>query len=258
MATWKAPNDPTVYGKLPIDFTHAADYLEKINRNSPVRITVTHLIAKGVALVLKKFPDLNGIIRWKTIYMRKTVDVFLQVAVDSKGGDEQPDLSGAKIESCDEKSLAQIAGELRDKSGNIRTKKDPQFRGTLNLIKWIPNFALSWAVRFISFVLYNLGLSFPSLGLPADPFGSVMVTSVGMWSVPSGFAPLVPMSRVPLVICVGEVKDEPVVIEGKVVVRPILDLSVTFDHRFIDGLTGSRMAKYFRDIIEKPDVFLSN
>ena len=256
IANWKAPNDPTVYFSFPIDFTPAQAFLDKVNSESPLKITPTHLITKAVALTLRRFPALNGIIKWRRIYLRKTVDIFLQVAIAEQTIDERPDLSGAKISCCDTKDLSQIATELKQKSEAIRQKKDPQFQRTLNLLNRIPALFLSWAVHAITFMIYNLGLNFPRLGLPADPFGSAMVTSVGALGMASGFAPLAPMSRVPLVVCVGEVVARPWVVADQVVARPVLDLSITFDHRFIDGLSGARMAQYFKTIIENPEEHL--
>lgn len=256
MATWKAPNDPTVYGSLALDFSNAQEFLKKLNVNLETKITVTHFVAKGVALTLKHFPDLNGIIRWGGIYLRKSVDIFLQVAV-AGAGEERADLSGVKIEHCDEKTLRQIAQELREKSQRIRNKKDPQFQSTLKLLQYMPSWALKWAIRFMGFFLYNLGWHSKRLGLPEDPFGSAMVTSVGSMDLPAAFVPLAPMSRVPFIVCVGSVTDKPWAIDGQVVVRPILDLGITFDHRFMDGATASRMVKYFKDLVENPQKYFS-
>ncbi len=252
VANWRAPNDPTVYGSFPVDFTAARQFLLQLNTGTGPKVTVTHLVAKAMALTLRRFPDLNGIIRWKKIYLRKTVDIFLQVAIAEGKDQKRPDLSGVKITSCDEKSLHDISLELQEKGEQIRKKEDPQFKRSLKMLDRVPAFFLPWLVRLISFLIYNLDIHLPRLGLPADPFGSAMVTSVGMLKVPSGFAPLVPMSRVPLIVCVGEVVDRPWVVDGQVVPRPILDLSFTFDHRFMDGLTGSRMTKYFQEIIQDP------
>ncbi|MBI2338879.1 MAG: 2-oxo acid dehydrogenase subunit E2 [Deltaproteobacteria bacterium] len=258
IAVWNAPNDPTVYGKLEIDATAALAHLEKLNRggsatgDSPVKITMTHLAARAIALTLHKFPDINGIIKWKKIYLRKTVDIFLQVAIEEGNEGERPDLSGAKIDACENKSVVQIARELKDKSGQIRRKEDPQFKATIRLLNLVPTFLLSWVIRFLTFLNYNLGVNLTGLGVPRDPFGSVMITSVGSLGMPPGYAPLVPISRVPIIVCVGQVAEKPWVAAGAVVVRPILELKFTFDHRFIDGLTGSRMAKYFRELLENP------
>jgi pyruvate dehydrogenase E2 component (dihydrolipoamide acetyltransferase) len=39
---------------------------------------------------------------------------------------------------------------------------------------------------------------------------------------------------------VGRIVDKPVVVEGRVEVRPLLWLSLTFDHRIVDGAPAAR------------------
>lgn len=257
IATWKAPNDPTVYGSLSFNATKSLQFLEQLNKNSEVKITMTHLVAKVIALVLKKYSDINGIIRWRKIYLRKTVDLFLQVAIESLNENERPDLSGAKIEACEDKTITQIALELRQKSCQIRDKKDPQFKKTNNILKYIPSFFLAWMIRLLEFIIHDLGLSFPKLGLPADPFGSAMITSVGPLGAPAGYGPLVPLSRTPIILCVGTIEQRPWVVENQVIPCPVLEVKITFDHRFMDGVVGAKMAKFFKEIMNDPQKFLS-
>ncbi len=257
IANWRAANDPTIYANLAIDFNKGLQFLEKINQQSPEKITPTHVVAKALALTLAKFPDLNGMIAWRKIYLRQSVDVFLQVAIPPENTQERPDLSGAKIDQCDQKPLAQIAAELRQKSENIRNHNDPQFKKTIGSLRFIPDFLLPFIFKIMTFLIYNLRISAPKLGLPDDPFGSAMVTSVGMLKMPAAFAPLVPISRCPLIICVGEITDKPWVVAGQVVARPILELGFTVDHRFIDGFGASHMAHYFRSILEDPEKHLN-
>lgn len=252
VATWRPPNDPTVYGSLKINFAKGEEFLAKLNESAAQKITVTHLVAKALALTLKKYPDLNAVIRWRRIYVRQSVDIFLQVAIEAENPQAKPDLSGVKIDRCNEKSLGEIAFEVKKRAVGVRKKEDPHFRATFNLLKWIPDFLLGWVVRVMGFLIHNLRIAAPGLGLPPDPFGSAMVTSVGMFRVPPGFAPLVPLSRVGLVVCVGEVKEQPWVVDGKVEAARILDLKFTFDHRLMDGLTGARMAHHFKSLLEEP------
>jgi pyruvate/2-oxoglutarate dehydrogenase complex dihydrolipoamide acyltransferase (E2) component len=42
---------------------------------------------------------------------------------------------------------------------------------------------------------------------------------------------------------------------GRVVVRPTMSLGVTFDHRFMDGYQGGRMAQITRAYLEDPERF---
>ena len=46
------------------------------------------------------------------------------------------------------------------------------------------------------------------------------------------------------------------VIDGAVVVRPILPIFATLDHRAIDGYQGGRMIKTFKGILEAPESLL--
>jgi pyruvate dehydrogenase E2 component (dihydrolipoamide acetyltransferase) len=257
IAAWKAPNNPTVYGTFTLDVTAALDYLKHANEKSPdTKITINHLVTKALALTLQKFPDMNGIIRWGRIYLRNSVDLFLQVAVREEGVETTPDLSGVKIEACDQKSIQEIAKELKDKSEKIRSKQDPQFRRNFQMARWLPPFLLRGVLKLFSFLIYDLELPFPRLGILPDPFGSAMITSVGTLNLPSAFVPLFPTGRTSLLICVGAVTERAWVVEGKVLPRPILDLAITFDHRFADGVTAARMMKFFKEVMENPKQIL--
>ena len=87
-------------------------------------------------------------------------------------------------------------------------------------------------------------------GIVKDEFGSAMITNVGTFGLSQALAPLVPFSRTPLVLLVGEVTERPVAEGGRVVVRPMMNLGVTFDHRFMDGFHGGAMLQLFRAYLE--------
>jgi len=94
------------------------------------------------------------------------------------------------------------------------------------------------------------------LGIPKDPFGSVMITNIGGMGIDMALAPLCPYTRVPLLMAVGSVKDRPVAVEGKVEVRPVMTIGVTFDHRLIDGVHAAEMAREFKHCFERPEELL--
>jgi pyruvate dehydrogenase E2 component (dihydrolipoamide acetyltransferase) len=64
--------------------------------------------------------------------------------------------------------------------------------------------------------------------------------------------PLVPYSRVPILLALGSVRDSPVVRDGKVVVGKTMKVNATFDHRFIDGFHASVLSRVVRDWFEHP------
>src|SRR4029077_13086695 len=81
---WRPPQDPSVYAALDIPMGPALQYLELIRAETGVHATVTHLVARGVALAIRANPQLNGIVARGRIMLRDTVDIFLQVS--TQGG----------------------------------------------------------------------------------------------------------------------------------------------------------------------------
>jgi pyruvate dehydrogenase E2 component (dihydrolipoamide acetyltransferase) len=156
------------------------------------------------------------------------------------------------IHDVDKKSLVELCDEFRDRVDLVRAGKDRALERTRQSMKRIPGIFLSWSLRFVSFVAYTLNLNPTLFGVPRDAFGSIMITNIGSLGLDLAYPPLVPYSRVPILLAIGAVRDAPVVEEGKVVVGQVMYLSITFDHRFIDGVHAAEMAKVFRAWIHHP------
>lgn len=52
------------------------------------------------------------------------------------------------------------------------------------------------------------------------------------------------------IIAVGQMKDRPVVIEGQIVIRPIMKMTISSDHRVIDGAVAARFMGRVKEILE--------
>ena len=53
------------------------------------------------------------------------------------------------------------------------------------------------------------------------------------------------------------IREKPIAVDGEVEVQPRLSLSLSFDHRLIDGVTANRFMEHVIEGIEDPDVLLS-
>ncbi len=49
------------------------------------------------------------------------------------------------------------------------------------------------------------------------------------------------------------IQDRPVALVGKVVVRPMMYLALSYDHRIIDGREGVQFLKKIKEFLEEPD-----
>ena len=245
---WRAPRDPSVYAVVDMPVQGAVAYIDRVREATGVRITVTHLVARALALGIRAFPQLNGIVARKRIMLRETVDIFLQVATE--GG---RDLSGFKVVRADEKSVVDIAREVAQRVELLRTHRDRQVERTKSVLDRIPLPILGPVMRTIAYLIYDLDIDLSRLGIVKDEFGSAMVSNIGTFGLTTAMAPLVPFSRTPLVVLVGQVEDRAVVEDGRVVVRPLITLGVTFDHRFMDGYQAGKMADLMRAYLADPE-----
>lgn len=253
MATvaWDHPYDPSIYGFL--DFQ--ADPLEKRMeelRAQGVRVTITHLVSRALALCLQRHPDLNVTLRRRRLYKRSRVDIFLQVAMPDPTGLGKTDLSGVKIIDCDKKPIQQVAKEVEERVELIRKREDPELQKSKNTIAKIPRMFLKGIVRFFSWAQREPNFRMKWAGMPKDPFGSLMVTSLGMLGVETAFAPLFPLGGPPMIFLVGAIKMQPYCKDdGTVAARRTLRLCGTFDHRVVDGFHLAQLAKELKKLLEE-------
>ena len=56
----------------------------------------------------------------------------------------------------------------------------------------------------------------------------------------------------PLYVLLGAIRDQAVVEDGQVVVRPMLTITATIDHRFIDRFQAGVLAHKVREIFADP------
>jgi pyruvate dehydrogenase E2 component (dihydrolipoamide acetyltransferase) len=251
IGTWADAYDPSVYGTLELRMDQAVRYVQDFRQRTGRRLTISHLMAKAAAAALAACPDANAVLRWNRIYLRRRVGVFFQVVMDDEGPGKI-DLSGATLYDVEQKSLLQICDEFEQKVADVRARKDPALEQTRKTFHAIPFFLLNLFLKVLAFFSYTLNLDLRWAGVPQDPFGSIMITNVGTLGLDVAYVPLVPYSRVPILLATGAVKDVPVVTDGAVGVGKVMTVNATFDHRIIDGFHAASMSKTLRAWLERP------
>lgn len=243
-AMWRDPDDPQIFGKLDLDARPVRRVIDE-GRRAGIHVTPTHVVGRAVAHALETVPELNVQIRRGRAYPRPTIDVFFIAAVANG------DLSGIKITEVDHKTVAQIAGELGERVAAVKEGRDAALGRSKRMMDTVPARFLRRVLRASSYLTRRHDL--PRLGLPYAPFGSAMISSIGMFGLPEGFAPLAWMYDVPLLVLVGELVERPVVEHGQVVVREVLPITATIDHRYVDGWHLARAFAAFREYLAAPD-----
>jgi len=84
--------------------------------------------------------------------------------------------------------------------------------------------------------------------------GTFTVTNLGMYGV-DAFTPIVNLPQC-AILGVGRIVREPAVVGDQIVPREVLTLSLTFDHRVVDGAPAARFLDALRQAIEQPAPWL--
>jgi pyruvate dehydrogenase E2 component (dihydrolipoamide acetyltransferase) len=67
--------------------------------------------------------------------------------------------------------------------------------------------------------------------------GTITITNVGVFGVDTGTPIINPGESA--ILAVGAIRDTPWVVDGEIKIRKVMQLSLSFDHRVIDGQQGS-------------------
>jgi len=84
--------------------------------------------------------------------------------------------------------------------------------------------------------------------------GTFTISNLGMFGIERFIAVLNPPQAA--ILAVGSTEEKPVAVDGEVVVRPRLELTLTCDHRAIDGATGAQFLGDVKAFLEEPGLAL--
>jgi pyruvate dehydrogenase E2 component (dihydrolipoamide acetyltransferase) len=91
--------------------------------------------------------------------------------------------------------------------------------------------------------------------LPDELSGSTFtITNLGMYEI-DAFTPIINLPET-AILGVGRIVARPAVVDGGVCVRQMMWLSLTFDHRLVDGAPAARFLQRIKQFIEEPYLLL--
>ncbi len=197
------------------------------------RTTVTAILLKAIAIAQRAHPLTRTVLLpfGRTAVFHKIVAGF---TVERFVDDHLAVFFGA-IADPDRKPLIEIASELKS-YGEDEIESVPQLaiEDRFNKMPWLLRRLIIW-----------VGLRHPELRLQymGATFG---LSSLGMHGCKLLIPPCVSTST----FGVGEVEEKPVVINGKIEIRPVMSLVLNFDHRVIDGAPAARFMQEVTALIQ--------
>jgi len=246
-AIYTTPTDSRVYGTLDIDVTDATRFLKE-KREEGVKLTMVHLatavLARAVAFDV---PEINCFIRRGGVVGREHLDVMVPVAMGGEG------VTSVIVRNAHARTVTSIAAEIRAKSAKARKGDETRAAQNKYLLNRIPWPLRRPAFRLLKWITVDMGFEIRALGLSANSFGSFVVSDIGSHGLSTGMTALMPAAKVPAVIVLGKTEEKPVVRKGEIVIRTILPLTGTFDHRIVDGAEIGKLARGIKRNFRKPE-----
>ena len=188
-----------------IEMDRAAEMRRGINALDPdLKISINDVIIKVTAAALIQHPEVNASFQEKFVRYYEHADIGVAVAIEDG-------LITPVVRAADQKSLSQIAAEVRELAERARSKrlKPEEYTGA-------------------TFSISNLGM----FGI--DEFTAVI-------NPPEG-----------AILAIGAMTAKPVVRDNEIVVRQMMRVTMSCDHRVIDGATGAKFLQTFKKILENP------
>jgi len=84
--------------------------------------------------------------------------------------------------------------------------------------------------------------------------GTFTISNLGMFGIEQFVAVLNPPQAA--ILAVGSTEEKPVVRDGQVEVRPLMSMTITCDHRAIDGADGAEFLRTVKELLEEPALAL--
>lgn len=239
LAWWADPYSCEVLGEQRVLIEKTLAWCRSQSQATGKKITLTHALLKTMAIVMSGAPDMRGKLAFGayTPIEENRISIFLPA-------DNGETMKWVALDGLASKPLAAIADDV---NAEARVSTCPLPSSLLLL----PSAVLSLALELISLVTIQLGLRLPFL--QAHSFGTSMLTNLVDIEADMLWTPLLPFSRLSIVITCSKVRREAVVVDGKVTVQDTLHLCAQLDHRFLDGMRAAALANQVKDILESPE-----
>ena len=225
-----------VHGLISVDVTEARRRLE--SAQTPQSFTA--FLVASVGRAAAAHPEVHAYRNWRgQLMIHHHVDIAVLVEVHTPEGLFP---LAHLVRDADLRDVNDISTEIR------RVKTDPASSRSGQILARVTPIAakIPGAVP----VFYRLmARSVRMRGMA----GTVAVTSVGMFAGGGGFGIGFP-TVLTLSVLVGGLSERPQVIDGRVEVREILDLTVTVDHNVVDGAPAARFVVDMRRLMETAQV----
>ena len=228
-----AQHNPMIHGLLEVDVSRARAFLRDHRAKTGESLSFTAFLIACLAQAIDEHKAVQAFRKGrKRLILFEEVDVYTLIDRDV-AGQEQP--IPYIVRAANRKTLREIHQEIRA----------AQMEDVEKDLKWI-QFLPDLLFRPFFWAFYLIGRRYPQIWKKF--VGTVGITAVGMFGKGVGWG--IPPAMPTLMITVGGIGEKPVLVDGHIVLRDYLSLTISFDHDIIDGAPAARFTRRLKELIE--------
>lgn len=236
--TWA--NKHCMYGLLEVDVTAAKRFIEEHHARSGERLSFTGYLVLCLARAVAENKSLQAYRKGRK-QLVVFDDVSVGIMVERKLG-AQHVLMGEVIRAANHKTYREIHQQIR------AAQSSQPVQGGRAAALFQSALLLPWPLSSLAGMMLRTVLRHdPTLGVAIA--GTVGISAVGMFGEGQGGWGIAPTMH-PLDLVVGSTAWKPVIIDGRIEPRELLNLTLVFDHDVIDGAPAARFARRLVELIE--------
>ena len=226
-------------GLIEVDVTLARELIRQQREATGGRISFTGFIvaclAKAVAAErdVQAYRDLRD-----RLVIFDDVDVSVSMEVQMEGRSFP---MSHVIRAANRRDVVDIHREIRAVEHDPSSSPSTRLIGAGKVFVLLPGMVRGWLLRSLR--------RFPHLQKAIE--GTVGVSSIGMFGAGGGWG--LPFQVHTLNVLVGGIVERPAIVDGQLVSRELVDLTLSFDHDVVDGAPAARFTAKLRELIESAD-----
>jgi len=245
---YKKPTDSKIFGIVELDVTELEKYVAQ-KRKEGIKTTLTYLITLIIGRAIRQeVPALNTYVKRGKILQREHVDATVSVLLP--GGQ----MGSVKVENADQLTTDEISEQIGKNIANSRKGDENETMQSKSLLAKLPWPFRNWLFKIYQIITINWGIPVPGIGLDSNSFGSYIVSNIGTVGLDTGFASLLPSSNISFVYVLGTINKKPVVVNDEIVIRRVMLMASTLDHRVVDGSHGGSLFRFIKHVAKNPEI----
>jgi pyruvate/2-oxoglutarate dehydrogenase complex dihydrolipoamide acyltransferase (E2) component len=222
-----------IHGLVEVDVTRARQAIRDHKARTGESLSFTAFVMTCLGRAVDMNKHMHAYRNWRdqlVLFDEVDVNTMFEVEVDGR-----KIIRPHTIRAVNKKTFRDLHEEIRAFQSEHEGSREARF--------------IQWFVLLPGFIRrLFLGILFKNPHQLKEMNGTVSMTAVGMFGSGGGWG--IPVSNHTLQVTLGGIAEKPGVVDGRIEVREVLSVTISFDHDIVDGAPAARFTQRLKELIE--------